>query len=542
MHSLRNIVYLISGVFLSVTCYGQEESVSPTSFEALRAKSLELSRVGLYAESIEAIDEAVKFANENGLEEQAIMVQIDLAEVMRKTQEFEGGLRVLQNIENSTKYPLQHVRLLDRSVALIFEGNFYSDEKRKATIQSLLDSAITLAERNDFRSEEALLKNQKGYSLDKKAPPGEALSYHLEAADIFLELNDTLNYIGAMTKAMVIYGNHLNNIGKTDSIISLLLHEFEGKEWHAPKSEVYGFMADYYLLAKKDSFSHFKWQAKRYESLLMWKNQISSTEMDNFRVQQETLRFQQEADAAALALEIEENRNRTLFTILTVLALAIFSVAFLFYRERQLKKEMRKINGQLKVANDKYQMLMVESNHRIKNNLQTVISMLEIASRDVDPSNKRTLKRMSGKIHTVSLLHKHLTMDTHNEYVSLSTYFEKIIKLTTEMASGELEVNNRFDEVNIRSERIVYFGLILNEMLTNTLEHNKQSLKNVNLEVAKNETGYEFQYEDNSAWDPNYKKGTGTQLIERLVKRIGGSNYHFNPDSGAYKFIFNVQG
>lgn len=469
------------------------------------------------------------------------MASIDLAEIMRKTQDFEDGLNILQNIENSTQYPLQHVRLLDRSVALIFEGNFYSDEERKETIQSLLDSAITLAEHNGFRIEEAQLKNLKGYSLDKSLVPNQAIDYHLEAADIFLDLNDTLNYIGAMTKALVIYGNWLGNTEKADSITAILLNHIEDKGWHVGEAELYGYLANNALLIKKDTFSYYKWEVRHRGSLLKHKDQVSSIEMDNFRVQQETLRFQQEANASALALEIEESRNRTLFTILGVLALTIFGIGFLFYRERSLKKEVRKINNQLKVANDKYQMLMVESNHRIKNNLQMVISMLEFASRDIDPNNKKALEKISSKIHTVSLLHKHLYADIHNEYVNVKKYFDEIIDLNTEISMGNLRVSAHYEDAKIRSERIVYFGLILNEMLSNTIEHCKRQIKNVILDISRNGTGYHFKYQDNSSWEPDYQKGTGSLLIEQLVQRIGGQEYHFDSSSGEFKFKFNVE-
>lgn len=522
--------------------YSQLQKSPKLNFEEKYAESLALSRVGLYAKSIEIIDEAIQLANENGLEEEAIMAGIDRAEIMRKTQDFRNGLDILQNIKGSEKYPLQHVRLLDRSVSLIFEGNFYSDKERAETIQSLLDSAITLAERNGFKSEEASLKNQKGYFMDKEKYAKEAISFMVDAADIFLELKDTLNYIGVMTKALVVYGNNLENTVKSDSIISILLNELEGKKWHVGEAELYGFMSDYYLKYQGDSVAYYRWQSRKWESALNYKTQISNNEMDNFRVQQETLRFQQEANATALALEIQESRNRTLFTILAVLAIAILSVGFLFYRERQLKKEMRKINDQLKVANDKYQMLMIESNHRIKNNLQMVISMLEFASRDVDPSNKRALKRISGKIHTVSLLHKHLYTDVHNENVSLKVFFNEIIQANQEMALGDLNVTNCFDEVNIRSERIIYFGLILNEMLSNTIEHCKDELKKVKVNVSLNGIGYLFQYQDNSPWGADFKRGTGSMLIEQLVKRIGGSEYDFNPNSGGFKFKFYVEG
>lgn len=523
-------------------CHGQATSTSTTTFDSLYSKSLKLSSLGLYAESVEAISEAIKIASDNNLEEHAIMARVDLAELMRKTQDFESGLRVIQNIKNSEAYPLQHVRLLDRSISIHSEGRFYSDERTGQIVQTLLDSAISLAVNNGFRSEEGLLKHQKGYSLDKSKYASEAIDLHLEAADIFLSLEDSLNYINAMMKALVVYGNVLENTVKADSITSILLIEIEGKEWYVGEAELFGYLANNALIIKKDTLSYYKWEIKHRESLLKNNAQISSREMDNFRVQQETLRFQQEAATNALAFEIQKSRAQTLMIFLSVLALAIISVAILFSKERKLKRKMRKINDQLKVANGKYQMLMVESNHRIKNNLQMVISMLEIASRDVDSNNKTALKKITSKIHTISLLHRHLYTDVHNEFVSLSTFFEEIVKLNTKISAGSLHVNDQFDPVNIRRERIVYFGLILNEMLSNTIEHCREELKKVELNISKTENGYEFHYQDNSAWGSNYKRGTGSQLIEQLVKRIGGLEYSFNPNNGHFKFNFYAEG
>jgi two-component sensor histidine kinase len=529
-------------LILSLHAKGQAENSPLRDFNLHYDRSLQLSKLALHAESIIEMNKAIEIAKSSNLEKEGIQANIDLAEILRKTQDFESGLSILQNIKNSEKYPLQHVRHLDRSIAMYFEGMFYDEERRSQIIQILLDSAIKLAERNGFSYEEALLKNQRGYYMDKGAFAQEALANHLEAANIFLSLSDSLNYINATTKALVIYGNNLKNTVKSDSIIPILLDYLEGKEWYAGETELFGFISDYYLKFNSDSVAYYRWRAKKRESALNYKTQISNSEMDNFRVQQETLRFQQEANTSALALQLEESRTRTLFIILTVLALTIISVAILFSRERKLKGEMRKINDQLKVANNKYQVLMVESNHRIKNNLQMVISMLEFARKDVDQENTKTIRRISNKIYTISALHKHLYVDVHNEQVSIKTYFLEIIKLYEEMSTAPLNVENKIDPVEIKSECIVYFGLIFNEMLSNTIEHNKSKLKKARIRVVKSGNDYHFDYCDNSPWGEEFKEGTGSLLIKQLVQRVGGLDFVFNPSQGQFKFTFHGEG
>ncbi len=520
---------------------GQEQAFPVEGFNQYYNQALELSKLALYAESMEAMNTAIDIAQRNNLEKESIQASIDLAEILRKTQEFEAGLKVIQNIKESQKYPLQHVRLLDRLAALNFEGAWYTGDKRNEVIRSLLDSAIGIAKREGYEIEEALLKNQLGYLIDRAKNPEQALSYHLEAANLFLKNEDRQNYVGAMTKALDLYAHTLQDMPKSDSIISLLVSELEGKNWFTAESELFKFISNYELNFKQDTVAHYKWLARSTESAYSFNKAIGSTQMDNFRVQQETLKFQNEAANAELALERQKTRTRELTIYLSVLALVIVSVIALFYRERNLKKSVRQINNQLQVANEKYQMLIVESNHRIKNNLQMVISMLEFAGRDVDPKNTRAIKRMSTKIHTISALHKHLYVDVHNERVNLQTYFGEIIKLYSEISADSLQIDNQFDLVEIRSERIVYFGLIFNEMLSNTIEHCRAQLKQIKIKVHQDNDGYHFDYQDNSPWEDDFKEGTGSILIKQLVQRVGGVNFIFNPNLGQFKFTFHVE-
>ena len=69
-------------------------------------------------------------------------------------------------------------------------------------------------------------------------------------------------------------------------------------------------------------------------------------------------------------------------------------------------KITRKQKVDIEVANENYEMLLVESNHRIKNNLQMILSMLEYKA---IKSGKRTeeLEKITGNIKAISSLHKH---------------------------------------------------------------------------------------------------------------------------------------
>ena len=504
-------------------------------------KALELSSVLLYAESIAEMDKAIDLAQRMGLEKDEIQARIDLAEILRKTEDFQSAVEVLKSIKGSEKYPLQHVRLLDRFAAIYHQSNWFKDSiSGKDTVRSYLDSAISIAEEHGFEIEEGLLKNQIGYFID--AGPEISLAYHLDAARLLLKNGDEQNYVGAMTKALNIYVFSTREVSKADSVITILLEKLKDKNWYTAEIELYRIISKHQITNKNDSLAYYEWGSKGLQSALTYDRAKSSNQMDNFRVQQETLKFQNDAVNSELALERQGIRVKELTIYLSILGLVIVSIAILFYRERRLKRSVRQINSQLEVANQKYQMLMVESNHRIKNNLQMIISMLEFAGKDLNPNNRRAIDRMSGKIHTISALHKHLYFDIHNEHVSLQTFFQEIIKLYTEISSTHFIVTTRFYTVKIRSERIIYFGLIFNEMLSNTLEHCKADIKKVEISITEIGEDFMFDYKDDSPWPDDYAEGTGSLLIKQLIDRVGGADFIFNPNSGQFKFSFHAEG
>jgi len=147
---------------------------------------------------------------------------------------------------------------------------------------------------------------------------------------------------------------------------------------------------------------------------------------------------------------------------------------------------------------------------------------------------------MSSKIHTVSALHKHLYADVHNERVELGSYFNDIISMYQDMSKAPLHIEKHIDEVRIQSERIVYFGLILNELLTNTVEHRPTTEVPIKISIAKQDNNFLFTYCDGANIPIDRKKGTGSTLIQQLIHRVGGSGFVFDPSIGNYQFQFDA--
>ena len=166
-----------------------------------------------------------------------------------------------------------------------------------------------------------------------------------------------------------------------------------------------------------------------------------------------------------------------------------------------------------------------------------IISMLEFTKKGLENSDTDIIQSMSGKIQTISALHKHLYVDVHNEFVDMNTYYREIVK-----HYEDIGLRYSFDisiaPTQVRSERIVYFGLILNEMLSNTLEHGNAEQKEIILHVTSENDQLLFEYCDHSVHPLDKPEGTGTRLIQQLVRRIKGIDYQMDRASGTYRFHF----
>ncbi|MDP5104738.1 MAG: hypothetical protein NWQ31_01045 [Polaribacter sp.] len=190
------------------------------------------------------------------------------------------------------------------------------------------------------------------------------------------------------------------------------------------------------------------------------------------------------------------------------------------------------------MSNKKFELLMIESNHRIKNNLQMILSMVDYSSDNEDEQQTKTLNKISSKIQTVGVLHKHLYADVHNQFVNIDTYFNEIIYLYREMNATNLVIKSSIIPIKIESERIVYFGLILNELLANTVEHHKADVKNVTIEITALKGQFQFLYTDGSPHLNANKVNKGGILLHQLMERIKAVNLTIDTHTGTYKFLF----
>lgn len=233
------------------------------------------------------------------------------------------------------------------------------------------------------------------------------------------------------------------------------------------------------------------------------------------------------------ALNIEKKNlqqtsfNRLIIVVFIFLVLMCSIVAIIFIRKKN--KKSKEMNKELFASNLEKETLLKEVHHRVKNNLQLVSSLLSLQSKTIKNKKiKEILLESTHRIKSMSIVHQRLYEKGTFTEVEFQTYSSQIIE---NLISSYNSVANTCFEINTNENIDIDFaftlGLILNEIITNTLKHNlgQKKLK-IELSFVKKNNTYELKVSDNGKGldiSTVQKKNTlGMRLISILTKQLEG--------------------
>jgi two-component sensor histidine kinase len=196
-------------------------------------------------------------------------------------------------------------------------------------------------------------------------------------------------------------------------------------------------------------------------------------------------------------------------------------------------------------------LLMKEIHHRVKNNLNIIISLLESQSRYLNnPAAQAALRDTQNRVHAVFLLHQKLYGATAGTSVDAVLYVTELICHlceTIETKNNGIIITQKIDPepVSIDAAEMLPLAIIINESITNAIKHafpagrkghihlslKKDPSGEVRLQVRDNGVGLPFQLR------PDDDHSLGLSLINGLVAQVHGT-WTIENDGGA---ILTVQ-
>jgi len=188
------------------------------------------------------------------------------------------------------------------------------------------------------------------------------------------------------------------------------------------------------------------------------------------------------------------------------------------------------------------ELLFKELSHRVKNNLQQIISILSLqVSSAKGLEAKAYLEDTISRIGSISLIHKTLENSTNVSKVNMDTYLHDLLKGYHDLHT-KINFNFKCDKtLFLEVEKITPLALILNELITNSIKHAFKETQNPSVEIVlKSKDTFSFSYKDNGSGfkQEEVVSSLGSKLITILSTGQLKGEMSVHTDKG-YHFSLN---
>ena len=173
--------------------------------------------------------------------------------------------------------------------------------------------------------------------------------------------------------------------------------------------------------------------------------------------------------------------------------------------------------------------LAQEIHHRVKNNLQTVASLLRLQARaedDVDP--RKALDDSVNRILAIAAVHEVLT-EQREEEVDLGELLERLRAMLVQGLGAGKRVEAKLAPVSLAGNRATALALVFSELFQNALEHGGDEVR---IELASRNGDAMLAITDDGGGLTGEPSGTGLSIVHALVRDELGGTFALRHDAG----------
>ena len=210
--------------------------------------------------------------------------------------------------------------------------------------------------------------------------------------------------------------------------------------------------------------------------------------------------------------------------------------------------------GKLKSSVREKEVLLKELYHRTKNNMQVIMSMIDLQILKVsDKAVLALFKEIKNRIQSMAMVHKKLYQTKTLSKIDLKAYFAELLELLMgdyQNDAGKITIVDKMTPVKATIEVAIPCGLIINELVSNVFKHafpGRQQRGEVHIHLWKQVEDIHFIFKDTGVGLPrgfDYRKtdSMGIQTIVVLVENQLGGRIEILGDQGTeYRIVFNPQ-
>ncbi len=177
--------------------------------------------------------------------------------------------------------------------------------------------------------------------------------------------------------------------------------------------------------------------------------------------------------------------------------------------------------------------LIKEIHHRVKNNLQVVASLLSLQSDGVqNPEDASLLDRSRDRVISMALVHDQLYQTDNMSLIPFGRYLGDLVgHLRNAIGNDGIEIHLECDDVFLEIDRAIPCGLIVNELVTNAVQHAypKGRTGTIHVSFTKDADCYHLEVRDSGSGFPvEIRKSLGMTLVETLSLQISATVERWN--------------
>ena len=257
-----------------------------------------------------------------------------------------------------------------------------------------------------------------------------------------------------------------------------------------------------------------------------------------------------------ITINLQKEYNYTrVWKYVIVISTILLVVLILFYLwnkslrkqinlRKQIEAELSSTLEQVNKQNNDKTILLQEIHHRVKNNLQIIISLLRLqANSHTNSDVQDAIYEAIERVNSISLVHEHLYKNPNLGEIDLSGYIknlgEELKRVFIKDFDIDISVKTNDTQLNIKA--IIPLALILNELITNSLKYAFRNTRKggISVELFIEDGTLHFHYKDDGEWFQNdYSRNFGTYLLEIFTEQLNGVYEKLPGDFASYRFAF----
>jgi len=218
---------------------------------------------------------------------------------------------------------------------------------------------------------------------------------------------------------------------------------------------------------------------------------------------------------------------------------------------RKMVQQLQQSHNQLSARNKENETLLKEIHHRVKNNMQIVISLLNLSSGDVQSEHaQQVFKECQSRIRSMAMIHERLYSENDLSRINAQEYIRGLSQELKQsfQPKGNVRFQLELEKIDFPIDTFMPIGLIINELVVNALKYAFSDGRDgvIKILFKHNESGYRLLVADNGVGiqvkeEDKKRKSIGMELIDTLTEQLNGVLKWEQPKVGtAVEILFDA--